>query len=385
MPSPRFRFGVLAVQYFLYFGVMGAHLPYFNLYCYHLEFSGWQIGLISAVRSLVLILFSILWSIVADRYRARRRIYLICIFCSAALWGFFMLTADFTWMLVITIFYGIFYSPLIAFLETFAMEALGKNKRRYGGMRAWGSVAFIIMVLLLGRLIEVYSVKIILSFILAGSWVQAVAALRLPGISASPPKRRGAGPRKLINANVIVFLTSAFLMLVSHGAYYAFFSIHLANLGYHGLFIGTCWAVAVGAEIVAMFASESIFKRFSYETVLIFSFALAVLRWAGLWGATSPVALLLLQTTHAASYATFHMASILYMDTLAPDDAKTIGQAANNAVTYGLGLMVGFFLSGALYTQLGSQALFGLSGLIALAGGILFSGWQYLGPKTRMS
>ena len=231
MPSPRFRFGVLAVQYFLYFGVMGAHLPYFNLYCYHLEFSGWQIGLISAVRSLVLILFSILWSIVADRYRARRRIYLICIFCSAALWGFFMLTADFTWMPVITIFYGIFYSPLIAFLETFAMEALGKNKRRYGGMRAWGSVAFIIMVLLLGRLIEVYSVKIILSFILAGSWVQAVAALRLPGISASPPKRRGAGPRKLINANVIVFLTSAFLMLVSHGAYYAFFSIHLANLG----------------------------------------------------------------------------------------------------------------------------------------------------------
>jgi len=29
---------VLGSQYFLYFGVMGIFLPYFNLYCYHLDF-----------------------------------------------------------------------------------------------------------------------------------------------------------------------------------------------------------------------------------------------------------------------------------------------------------------------------------------------------------
>jgi MFS transporter, PPP family, 3-phenylpropionic acid transporter len=40
-----------------------------------------------------------------------------------------------------------FYAPLIAFLEAFAMEVLGRDKKRYGRMRAWGSAAFIVVVL----------------------------------------------------------------------------------------------------------------------------------------------------------------------------------------------------------------------------------------------
>ncbi|MBI5061913.1 MAG: MFS transporter, partial [Desulfatitalea sp.] len=55
LPSGR---GILAAQYFLYFGVMGIYLPFFNLYCYKLGFSGWQIGALSAARSVTLILFS---------------------------------------------------------------------------------------------------------------------------------------------------------------------------------------------------------------------------------------------------------------------------------------------------------------------------------------
>jgi PPP family 3-phenylpropionic acid transporter len=45
----------------------------------------------------------------------------------------------------------------------------------------------------------------------------------------------------------------------------------------------------------------------------------------------------------------------------------------NNALTYGLGLMVGFFLNGALYGIIGSAGLFKLSSLIALAGGVLLA------------
>lgn len=372
--QPAHNRGFLAAQYFLYFGVMGAHLPFFNLYCYNLSFTGWQIGVLSAFRSIVLILFSILWSVAADRYQARRTIYLACNFASAALWGLFLLTTDFHWMLAITVVYGIFYSPLISFLETFAMEVLGKNKKQYGRMRAWGSLAFISMVLILGRQIEIHTIGIILGVILAGSWIQAVLALRLPRVTEPKHQSTDGGWRELLNAKVMIFLTSAFLMLASHGAYYAFFSIHLSNLGYDSFFIGLCWAVAVASEIIVMFLSERIFKRFSYPSVLIFSFALATLRWTGLWGITSAAGLVVLQLTHAASYGTFHMASILYMDTLAPQKAKTIGQAANNAVTYGLGLMMGFFVSGALYAGLGSPALFALSAATALAGGILFSG-----------
>ena len=51
-------FRVIRLQYFVYFGVLGIYLPYFNLYCYHIGFSGTEIGSLSAVRSLVLVIFS---------------------------------------------------------------------------------------------------------------------------------------------------------------------------------------------------------------------------------------------------------------------------------------------------------------------------------------
>ena len=365
---------VLAAQYFLYFGVMGMYLPFFNLYCYQIGFTGWQIGTLSAARSVVLIVFGMAWSILADRFQSRRSIYISCNYISAALWGLFLLTTHFYWMLAITVIYGIFYAPLISFLEAFAMDALGRDKKRYGRLRAWGSLAFITVVLILGRIIDLYSVKIILSLILAGSWVQALISL---GFADKPPAARldfRAGLKRLLSIKVVLFFACAFLMLVSHGAYYAFFSIHLNKLGFDNFFIGLCWAMAVAAEIIAMFFSERIFKRFDYETVLIFSFGIAVLRWTGLWATQSAAGILILQLTHAVTYGTFHMASILYIDALAPTETKTIAQAANNAVSYGLGLMVGFFISGALYEHIGSPALFAISGFIALLGGVAFQG-----------
>ena len=58
------------------------------------------------------------------------------------------------------------------------------------------------------------------------------------------------------------------------------------------------------------------------------------------------------------------------------EKAKTLGQAVNNALTYGLGLMVGFFVNGYVYEITGSFTLFLMSGLIALAGGLLFKSQQ---------
>ena len=75
----------IRIQYFLYFGAMGVFLPYFNLYCLHIGFSGFQIGSLNAVRAIVLILFSILWGILADRRGLRRPIYILCSFSSIAI------------------------------------------------------------------------------------------------------------------------------------------------------------------------------------------------------------------------------------------------------------------------------------------------------------
>jgi PPP family 3-phenylpropionic acid transporter len=375
---------VVGSQYFLYFGVMGIFLPYFNLYCYHLNFSGLQIGTLSAIRSVALIIFPLILGALADRFQIRRPIYILCNFISTTIWIFFFYTTDFWAMLVITVFYGMFYAPIISFLEAFTMDILGTEKKSYGRIRGWGSMAFIMTVIVLGWIIDLYSIEIILIMIFAGSLAQAFISVKIPDIRIKKRAPFTLKAKALLKKRVTVFLFCAFLMLVSHGTYYGFFSIHLENLGYDNTFIGIAWALASIAEILVMIKSDSIFKRFSLENVLVFSFMAAAVRWFALFFATSPAVILFLQVFHAVTYGTFHVASILYIDSLTPDETKTLGQAVNNAVTYGLGLMVGFFINGYLFEIMGSFALFMISSFIALAGGVLLKCSQMIDHRLSM-
>jgi len=369
---------LIASQYFLYFGVLGIFLPYFNLYCYHIGFTGFQIGALSALRSVTLVLFSLAWGVLADRFQIRKPIYILCNITSALIWIFYLFTENFWLMLIITAFYGMFYAPIISFLEAFSMDVLGKEKKSYGSLRMWGSISFILVVISLGKIIDLFSVSLILVLILAGSLVQASISFKIPDIKVAKKDLLSPVTKSLLNIRVIIFLFCAFLMLVSHGAYYGFFSIHLENLGYSNAFIGIAWALASTAEILVMIKSDRIFKIFSPEKILTFSFLVAALRWFILFFATSETIILISQLLHAVTYGTFHMASIIYIDLLSPDKNKTLGQAINNAATYGLGLMVGFFLSGYLYENMDTSFLFIISSLIAIAGGVIFKGFHLL-------
>ena len=362
---------IISSQYFLYFGVLGIFLPYFNLYCYHLGFTGLQIGGLSALRSVALVAFPLFWGALADRFQIRRPIYILCNFAGTSIWFFFLFTTDFWPMLIITAFYGIFYAPIISFLEAVTMDVLEKEKKSYGRIRAWGSISFIAVVLVLGKVIDLYSVDIILVLIFTGSLMLAAISVRIPAVKTPKKDLLTPGVSSLLQKRVVVFLSCAFLLLVSHGAYYGFFSIHLENLGYGSTFIGIAWALASTAEILVMIKSDRIFSRFSLENVLFFSFLVAAVRWIILFLAESATVIMLSQILHAITYGTFHMASILYIDRLAPEQAKTLGQAVNNATTYGLGLMIGFMVTGYVYEVTGSFALFLMSGLIAMAGGLL--------------
>jgi len=338
-----------------------------------LNFSGFQIGLMSAVRTATTVLFPIFWGAVADRFQIRKPVYIACHFISCLVWSFFLFTTDFRLMLLICIFYGIFYSPVISFLEAFTMDILGKEKKQYGKIRVWGSINFITFVVLIGRLIDLQSVDIILPWILIGSSLQALLSFSIPGTGSPPKGSFELGARVLLQPRLLIFLTASFFMLLSHGTYYGFFSIHLEGLGYGKTFIGITWALASIAEIFVMMKSDAIFRKYPIEKVLTLSFLIAALRWLILCFTDSAVIILLSQILHALTYGTFHIASILYIDRTVPSEAKTFGQAVNNAVTYGLGMTVGFLVNGIFYDSIGSSWLFAASALIALAGGFLMS------------
>jgi MFS transporter, PPP family, 3-phenylpropionic acid transporter len=375
MSKPSNSTWPLGLQYFFYFGVMGIYLPYFNLYCYHLDFSGFQIGLLSAVRTLGMVVFSLAWGVIADRFDMRKPIYILSNVGSALIWALYLWTESFWPMMVLTAVYSLFYGPIIAFLEAFTMDALGRQgeKKKYGNVRVWGSLNFIAVVVILGRVIDSFPIKTVVAMILLGSVLQALFA------PAVPEARNGGRSRiffshirDLATVRMVVFLVSSFLMLASHGTYYAFFSIHLEQLHFDRTFIGFAWGLASVAEIGIMLKSDIIFRRFSIRSVLVFSFVVAAVRWMIMFIAVTSAMILFAQLLHALTYGAFHIACILYMDELSSEETKTFGQVANNAVSYGLGMMAGFMFNGYFFESYGKY-LYISSALMAVSGGVIFS------------
>jgi PPP family 3-phenylpropionic acid transporter len=373
---------IISIQYALYFGTLGVFLPYFNLYCHHLGFSGVQIGALSSLRSVVLVVFSLVWGAVADRFQIRKFLYVLCNMVSTLIWSFYFIADTFWAMFLVTACYGVFYAPVIAFLEAFSMDLLAGGKSAYGTIRVWGSMAFIVVVTTVGWALGWLPMAAILVFIFSGGVLLSLVALKMPvapGKVATPSFRKSI--MAFMNQRMLVFLFCAFLMLAGHGAYYGFFSIYLESLGFGSSFIGVAWALAIIAEIVVMTNSRRIFQYVSLEKALAIAFLIAVFRWVLLGTLQAWYAILLLQILHAGTYAVFHMASILYMDHLSPEHAKTLGQSINNAVTYGLGLMAGFFISGFLYEQAGASVTFWVSAILALLGGAIFTGFRWVDQK----
>ncbi|MBF0451306.1 MAG: MFS transporter [Candidatus Magnetomorum sp.] len=374
----RYLKTTLSAQYFMLFGIMGVFLPYFNLYCYHMHLSGVEIGTINACRSLLILLFSVVWGVLADRYQRRRLFYILCQFICACACSFYLIADTFISILSVTIIASIFYAPLVSFMEAFTMDLIGDSKHDYGTIRLWGSIQFIVMVLLVGELLNHFSYGIIIDIIVVGGGIQALVSFSIP--KSKKPKSKKTVPSLQIfkEPQVIVYLISTFLMLVSHGTYYAFSSIHLEQLGAKTNEISIYWALGSIAEIFVMLNSRHIFNRFQVETILIFSFGMATIRWLLMFYTTSVIVALVTQVFHAATYGAYHIAGILYIDRCMPESTKTIGQAVNNAVSYGLGIMTGSFISGYLFETVGTHNSFLFSAVIAAIAGCILGVYCFI-------
>ncbi|MBF0412254.1 MAG: MFS transporter [Desulfamplus sp.] len=388
---------LLGTQYFVYFAVRGIVLPFFNLFCRHLGFSGFQIGILSSVQTAAVVIFPVLWAMAADRFNARKSIFVLCTVMASVLWSLLFFTEKFLPVLFILALYSVFYAPIIAFLEAFAMDILGREKKKYGKSRVWGTISFIVVSLILGKVLSFYSTSIVIPLILAGMIVQSVFAFKMPDgkqqqpdhevlVAKSSKEKTTAQSwsdfKAFFSLQTSLFLFAAFLMLVSHGAYYGFFSIYLESLGFGTSFIGFAWAVASLGEIVIMVGSNWIFSKFDLKKVLALSCGAASLRWLLLFttsdsapldifglGITASSMILFSQLLHAFTYGSFHIASILAIDKLSLK-GTTFGQAVNNAVTYGAGIMTGFFLSGIFYDDF-QEYIFLASSVVALVGGVI--------------
>ena len=372
MPGPSLApFGALT---FTYFAAIGLFNPYAPLWFQSLGLSTLMIGAIVSLQSWTRVLAPYAWSWAGDH--SGQRVKLIRIAAAGALassLGLLGVTAAVP-VAVVTVFLFVANSGVVPLYEALLARALltpdgGIDARRYGRVRVWGSIGFLVAVTSFGALLERFGIAVFPAFVALMNALMLVAALRLPRTHEEPAHDEPAPPvLPLLRApGVAWFFASIFFTVLAHSSLYAFFSLYLVHLGYGKTAVGVLWAVSVLVEIAFFWTQGRWFPRLAAERWLQVVAAVTALRFAltAAGGSVVPV-LVLAQLLHAITFAAHHAACISMVQRLFPGRLRGRGQALYTTLGYGISGVIGGVGGGWVIEHLGFAAVFWAATIAAL-------------------
>ena len=363
--------------YFFHFAVLGAFVPYWSLYLQSLSFSALQIGILMSLLLVTRIFAPTAWGWLADHTGRRMMVVQF-----AALGGFvcfigFFFGQSFAWIFLAMLLMSFCWSAALPLIEAVTLSHLGDKTDRYGHIRSWGSVGFVLAVVGMGYLLDVVEIIWLLWVVLALKLGILVFSRSIPeteviGGSVDQDSMRQVCQRP----EVLAFLLSSLLMVFAHGVYYTFYSIYLVEQGYDKGFVGWLWAIGVICEIGVFFLMPWLMQRFSLKLILVFSFACAILRFLLIgWGVEWVALILFAQVLHAVTYGAHHVAAMMVVHHFFKGKHQAKGQTVYTSVAYGMGGTLGAVLSGYTWEGLGAEITFTISAVSALLGMMLVA-WK---------
>ena len=367
----------IAGFYFFYYAFVGTFAPYWSLYLKSIYFSAVEIAILMSVQPVMRMVAPNLWGWLADRTGKRLLVVQIAATLSMLFYLGVFATTSFWGMLLVLALMGFFWSASIPLVEAITFTWLGKRVARYGRIRSWGSVGFIIAVVGLGFAFDYIAIGWLLW---AGLFVMLGILFfsRLLPHTEVPAHHTDHHPiRKImLQPRVLALFGACFLMSVAHGPYYTFFSIYLVEHGYAKSAVGGLWAIGVICEIGVFFLMPWLVQRFGFARILIGSLALAVLRFLLIgWGVDFLLLLLLAQVLHAATFGAHHAASLGLVHEFFQGRHQSRGQALFGSLTFGAGNMLGGLASGPIWQHYGASVLYSCSAGAALLG-LLLMVWK---------
>jgi PPP family 3-phenylpropionic acid transporter len=354
--------------YLFYFASLGALVPYWSLYLKSLGFSVTEIGQLIAILMATKIVAPNVWGWIADHTGQRMAIVRIASLLGAIAFAGVFLDSSYWWLMLVMTVFSFFWNASLPQFEATTMNHLGEDTWRYSSIRLWGSVGFIVAVVLLGPLLDSYGAGLLPGVVLvlfAGIWFSSLlvpesAAGHLP--LEQRPLREVLGRPFVISLLVVCFLIQA-----SHGPYYAFFTIYLEDFGYSRALIGQLWGLGVIAEIIIFLAMSRLLPRFGARRLLLVAVGLTSVRWLLIALYASNLGIILFaQTLHAASFGVYHAVAIYLIHQLFTGSHQGRGQALYSSVSFGAGGAIGSLVSGYLWHGINPPAMFLLAAVASL-------------------
>lgn len=326
--------------------------PYWGVYLKSLGYSSQDVGVISAIILGTRIIAPNFWGWLADKTQQRLRIIrqgsaLACVFFAGVL-----INQHYSWLVLVISLYTFFWHAVLPQFEVITLSYLGNQYQRYGQIRLWGSLGFMAAVVGLGLLFDFFPIHFLPISMLSFLILIWLSSLSLKAVPVQKTHESSQGFLSLVfQPAIICFLLASFLLQLSHGPYYTFYSLYLQeHYHYSSTATGLLWALGVLAEVAIFLVMPKIMHRFDVRVLLLATFLVTAFRWYLIgYCANWLWVLLFAQLLHAVSFGVAHSASIEIVRTQFKGAYQGQGQALYSSLSFGAGGAVGALIGGLLW------------------------------------
>lgn len=268
-------------------------------------------------------------------------------------------------------------TPLV---EAAALDAVERDTGRYGGVRRWGSLGFMLAVILagVGRDATGWS-PLWIGLGCSGAFV--AMTFTLPRVQAAPsPTGLGRDWWALVrDPGVLVVLAISALHFGGVVLYDAFFAVHLESLGLGTSWLGLTVGLGITTEIVVLSVGGWLLRRLGSHWLLVAAVAIHIPRWLLTALGTDVLTLVPIQAVHGFAFGGYWLASIALLTRRAPERLNGSVQGLLAASAGGIGALIGNGLGTVIVESAPTAMLFwtalGMSVIaLVLAGGLAVVG-----------
>jgi nucleoside transporter len=351
---------------FLEFFVWGAWFVTMGSYLTaSLGFSGAESALAYSTQSWGAIIAPFVIGLIADKYVNAERLLGVIHLLGAVLMYLLANATEFAGFYPYLLIYMILYMPTLALVNAISFRQMDDPARHFGNIRVWGTVGWIVAGLAISYVFAWDSQAGLAAGLLRNTFTMAAVASAVLGIfsftlPATPPQKSGAagGLREALgldalallrDRNFLIFFAASILICIPLAFYYQHANQFLTEIQVaNAAGIQTLGQVS---EVAFMLLVPFFLKRFGMKLTLL----MGMLAWAARYvlfaygNAGELVFMLILGIAlHGVCYDFFFVSGQVFTDSKAGPRYKSAAQGLITLATYGVGMLIGFWVAGQL-------------------------------------
>ena len=371
---PILLFSVYAV----YFAGQAVQNAYQSLFLTQNGFSPSQIGTVTAVTTIVILLAQTLFGYISDQSEIKNR--MICLlYIGAFAAALLLFTArDAGLILAGLALFGGFFSPLVPLTDDVSTSLVGQNRKYdYGTVRMGGTIGYAVMMLVSGYLLN-DNYRVIFLILAVSLFIGFFLFLSVPKVSGQKKKKKQGNMRGAIFGNRIFLFLIFFNLLLSVGEtlYSSYYPIYYLTIGGNSRMIGVMQFVCAISEVPCLFVIGRIVRKIGTGKTLAASAAVACLRWLLLYLTANPVASIWIGLLHGLTFASTNYCLVNYISRHVEEGAQASSQVFKSTVSMIFSRAIFGYIGGVLYEACGPRSLLLLSSAVVGAAAVIMLFWS---------